>query len=320
MNALTTGSDLDWTGVFATLPLARSPRNWAVDWDESERIVEHVREGGISRLLLGESAQVQHITLKQYRELLEWLVDFTDEMLVVPGLGPSFGRAYQQAEFLARHPFPAAMVLPIRDDRDPAGLELGYRKLAERAEMPLLVVLRDLVDWGRQPQEVAERLGRLAEDDLVAGILFDTPPRDPGTGRLIEVCRQQLEQVSLLGGGGELRAEVFLGEHGVRTFVSGAACVAPRLTRKLYLSYEGEDLVAADSLVTNFRPFHQLSEAWGTVAVLNAAVNEAGVADMGPLLPYLNGLSSERRERIRSVARTLRRQDQEAEVRRAGLL
>lgn len=319
MDEMTLTPYVDWSGVFAAPPLARRSDNWALDWTESGKVVEHLLEGGVSRVYYGEHAQLQHLTLGQYRDLLAWLDDFSDELTVIPGLGPPFGRAYQQAEVLSQHSFPCAAVLPVRDDRDPAGMELGYRKLAERAEMPLLVVIRDVDDWGREPHEVADRLERMREDELVAAVSFAIPPTGARAAPLLRALGSRLSDLPLLGGLGEHFARSYLVDHDLPGFISPAACLAPRLCRKFYLALDGEDRVAADSLASNFEPLRQLSEAWGSVGVHHAAIHLAGIADMGPVLPYLSGLTTDQGERLRPVVRTLLRQHQDAEVRRPGL-
>lgn len=319
MNDSTSAPIVDWTGVFAAPPLARRSDNWALDWTESGRVVEHVLEGGISRVIYGEHAQLQHLTLSQYRDLLGWLADFSEELTVIPGLGPAFGRAYQQAEMLRDHSFPCAMVLPVRDARDPEGMEEGYRKLSERAEIPLVAVVRELSEWGREPREMVDRFARLSEDGVVAAISFAVSPDRDGAGTLLEALVTDLGEIPVLGGLGERHVRSYLVEHGLRAYVSAAACLAPRLCRKLYLAFDGGDFVASESLESNFRPLARLEDSWGRIAVLHAAVHLAGIANMGPLLPYLAGLDGRQGERLRPVARTLLRQDREAEVRRPGL-
>ncbi|MNT70970.1 hypothetical protein D3C72_2094070 [compost metagenome] len=48
------------------------------------------------------------------------------------------------------------------------------------------------------------------------------------------------------------------------------------------------------------------------IRVLHDAVTLSGVADMGPMLPLLTGISSAERERVAPVARALAAWDREA--------
>ena len=50
----------------------------------------------------------------------DWLAAFPATRWAIPSLGPSFGRAIDQARLLRRHPFRCAMMLPCGDPRDAA--------------------------------------------------------------------------------------------------------------------------------------------------------------------------------------------------------
>jgi dihydrodipicolinate synthase/N-acetylneuraminate lyase len=119
----------DLRGVFPVPPLARkSNAARTLDFAENERIVDHLVKGGMTRFLYGGNAFLYHITLREYEELLEWLAAFPGELWAIPSLGPSFGRAIDQASILHRYSFPCAMLLPCADPRDAGGLEAGIVK------------------------------------------------------------------------------------------------------------------------------------------------------------------------------------------------
>src|SRR5580765_109277 len=122
----------DLRGVFAVPPLARCRDSLrSLDFGQNDLIVRHIKRGGITRLIYGGNAFLYHITLSDFEELLPWLADLDDELWVIPSIGPSYGRAMDQAKLLRRYQFPAVMVLPCGDPRDASGLERGYREIAE---------------------------------------------------------------------------------------------------------------------------------------------------------------------------------------------
>src|SRR5215510_6626943 len=111
----------DLRGVFAVPPLARrADANRSLDLAQNNLIVRHIRSGGITRLIYGGNAFIYHITLAEYEELLGWLSGLDDELWVIPSIGPSYGRAMDQARLLREFQFPAAMILPCSDPRDAA--------------------------------------------------------------------------------------------------------------------------------------------------------------------------------------------------------
>ena len=114
----------DLQGVFAVPPLARKddPAR-SLDLEQNAALVKHMAAGGLSRFLYGGNAFLYHVTLAEYGELLDWLSGL--DGWAIPSLGPSFGRAIDQAPLLRRHRFPTAMALPCGDPRDARGMETG---------------------------------------------------------------------------------------------------------------------------------------------------------------------------------------------------
>src|SRR5215470_8665608 len=134
----------DLSGVFAVPPLARrNDSKRTIDFDQNERIAKHIVDGGVSRLLYGGNAFLYHITVAEFEALLEWLSSTTHDLWLIPSIGPSFGRAIEQAELLRKHSFPVAMMLPCADPRDAVGLERGFREIADSANAKLILYLKD---------------------------------------------------------------------------------------------------------------------------------------------------------------------------------
>src|SRR5688572_15660819 len=106
----------DLAGVFSVPPLPRkADARRTIDFDAAEAVAAHIEAGGITRLLYGGNAFLYHITLAEYEQLLGWLAVFPASRWAIPSVGPSFGRALDQARLLRRHAFRTAMVLPCAD-------------------------------------------------------------------------------------------------------------------------------------------------------------------------------------------------------------
>src|SRR6476469_4417236 len=94
----------DLAGVFAVPPLPRrADSRRSIDFDAAECVARHIEAGGITRLLYGGNAFLYHITLDEYETLLGWLAMFPSTRWAIPSVGPSFGRAIDQARLLRRH-------------------------------------------------------------------------------------------------------------------------------------------------------------------------------------------------------------------------
>jgi dihydrodipicolinate synthase/N-acetylneuraminate lyase len=66
------------------------------------------------------------------------------------------------------------------------------------------------------------------------------------------------------------------------------------------------DLDRAEAIRAQFRPLEDLRNEIHPVRVLHEAVALAGIADTGPHLPLLSGLTGEEREQVRKAAIALR--------------
>ena len=152
----------DLRGVFPVPPLARrGDARRSLHLPANQQIVDHLVAGGLTRFLYGGNAFLYHITLAEYEELLDWLASFPGDLWAIPSLGPSYGRAIDQAGLLRRHAFPCAMALPCADPRDAAGLERGLQEISERAGLPLVLYLKDLPNFGPDLEAGLDVVARL---------------------------------------------------------------------------------------------------------------------------------------------------------------
>src|SRR5688500_9528052 len=124
----------DFAGVFSVPPLPRKrDARRSLDFDAAECVARHIEAGGITRFVYGGNAFLYHVTLDEYEALLDWLAGFGPSRWAIPSIGPSFGRALDQARLLRRHAFRTAMMLPCGDPRDARGIESGLREIADEA-------------------------------------------------------------------------------------------------------------------------------------------------------------------------------------------
>jgi len=171
---------IDFRGVLPVPPLARkSDARRSIDFAQNDRLVRHMAAGGITRLIYGGNALLYHITLADYEPLLGWLAGLNSEFLVVPSVGPSYGRAMDQAPLLRKHRFPLVMVLPCGDPRDARGLEQGMREIADACETPLLAYIKDENNLGSDKEGGLDAVARLIDSGVCVGIKYAVVRQDP---------------------------------------------------------------------------------------------------------------------------------------------
>jgi dihydrodipicolinate synthase/N-acetylneuraminate lyase len=300
----------DLQGVFAVPPLARREgAGRPIDFSENDRLLRHMRNGGLSRFLYGGNAFLYHVTLAEYELLIDWLAGI--EGWAIPSLGPSFGRAMDQAPLLKRHRFPAAMALPCSDPRDPRGLEAGMREIAQAAGLPLILYLKSEDGFGSDAMAGLDAVARLVADGVCVAIKYAVVRADPGADPYLDSLLQRVDRRRVVSGIGERPAIAHMKGFGLPGFTTGSGCLAPSLTSALFAACARADWCEAEVLRAAFLPLENRRDAWGPARVLHAALELAGAARTGPIPPFVSALADDQRLALEGVARGLHRLEAE---------
>ena len=293
-------------GVYAVPPLARQAGVRApLDLAANDAIRAHIRGGGITRLLYGGNAFLYHVTLDDYAELVAWMAGAPDDLLMIPSVGPSYGRALDQAGLLRSFPLPCAMLLPCGDPRDAEGLEAGARAIAQRAGLPLILYLKDRDNWGRDEARGLDAVARLVADGVAVGIKYAVVCQDPAADPYLEALLSRVDRSRVISGIGERPAVVHLEQWRLPGFTTGSGCVAPALSQGIFEACRDGGFDLARAVRDVFLPLEDLRDQWGPARVLHAAVELAGIAPTGPIPPYVSALAADQLEQLRPVATAL---------------
>ena len=295
----------DRHGVIAVPPLCRDASG-ALDFRESERIVSHIRAGGVTRLMYGGNAFLYHITLAEYAQMLEWLTGLDDSLWCIPAAGPSFGRLMDQAPLLKKFRFPTVMALPCADPRDAKGIEAGLRRFADAAETPLICYLKDEPNFGTDLMAGLDAVARLVSDGVCVGIKYAVVRKDPSVDAYLTALLERVDKQFVISGIGERPAIVHWRQFGLAGFTSGSVCVAPGKTQALFDALEAGDVAKAEAVRAEFIPHEDFRDAWGPARVLHASMSLAGIAEGGPIPPFVSEISEAQKEELRGAAVTLR--------------
>jgi dihydrodipicolinate synthase/N-acetylneuraminate lyase len=293
-------------GAISVPPLARRDDTArSIDHAQNDRIFRHIASGGITRFMYGGNAFLYHASLADFEKLAEWLAQYANEYLVIPSIGPTFGRALEAAAILRRHPFRCAMLLPCADPRDAAGLESGIRQLASAAGMPLVLYLKDETNFGADKDKGLDAVARLIESGDAVLVKYAVIRKDPNEDPYLDSLLRRVDRSRVISGIGERPAIVHMRDWRLPGFTSGSVSVAPGLSRQMWEALSAGDIERAEMLRRHFIPLEDLRDAWGPSVVLHHAVQLAGIAETGPVMPFLSALSPDRLEQLRPVARDL---------------
>ena len=293
-------------GVFAVPPLARrDDASRSIDIEQNELVVKHISAAGIKRFIYGGNAFIYHVTLAEFEAMLEWFRSLPDELWLIPSIGPSFGRSLEQAALLRKYNFPSAMVLPCADPRDAAGLERGYREIADAAASKLIVYLKEENNFGADKNAGLDAVARLVDDGICKGIKYAVVREDPKQDPYLEALLARVDRKYIISGIGERPAIDHLRDWKLSGFTTGSGCIAPGLSQQLFESLQREDYELAASLREKFIPLEDLRDEWGPARVLHHATELCGIAQTGPIAPYVSELGDVQLETLSSVAKML---------------
>ena len=303
----------DLQGVFAVPPLARERGSRrSLDFEQNDLIIRHIAAGGITRLIYGGNAFLHHVTLAEYEQLLEWLSGLSGDLWVIPSIGPSYGRAMDQASLLRRYEFPCVMMLPCGDPRDLDGLERGYREVAEAANTGLIVYLKEEDNLGPEKEAGLDVVARLIADGVCVGIKYAVVREDSSRDSYLDALLERVDRAFVLSGIGERPAVTHMRDWKLAGFTTGSGCLAPRSSQMIFEACARGDFAAAENLREHFIRHEDLRDEWGPAKVLHFATELAGIAGTGSVPPYLSALSAERLEKVGVVARELAKRDSSA--------
>jgi 4-hydroxy-tetrahydrodipicolinate synthase len=303
----------DLRGVFPVPPLARKRNEKReIDFEQNQRLVDYMVAGGMTRFLYGGNAFLYHVTLAEYEQLLDWLSGFSGELWAIPSLGPSYGRAMDQAELLRRYDFPCAMMLPCGDPRDARGLEAGLRDIAAAAKTKLILYLKDENNFGADKEAGLDVVARLVDEGICCSIKYAVVRQDPAKDAYLESLLKRVDRGRVVSGIGERPAVIHMRDWKLPGFTTGSGCIAPKMSNAIFSANVRGEFAAAEKLREEFLPLEDIRDAVSPAVVLHAAAALAGLAETGPVPPFLSTLSDETViSRLSSVAAALRKADAE---------
>jgi len=292
--------------VYAVPPLPRRhDARRTIDFAAAEAIASHIAAGGVTRFIYGGNAFLYHLTLEEYASLVGWLTSFPAERWAIPSIGPSFGRAMDQAPLVRRGAFPCVMVLPCADPRDAAGLDAGLREIACACGVPLMLYLKSDDVFGSDRARGLDVVGRLVDDGICTSIKYAVVRSDPADDPYLKALLDRVDPATVISGIGERPAIVHLRDFGLSGFTTGSGCIAPRRSRALFEAAASRDWARAEAARGGFMPLEDLRDRWGPARVLHHATELAGVAPTGPIPPYVSSLDAQQIDELRPVARAL---------------
>ncbi|WP_233868450.1 dihydrodipicolinate synthase family protein [Paraburkholderia adhaesiva] len=285
--------------VMAVPPLARRP-DLSLDVEENRRLIRHMEAGGLRTLLYGGNANLYHVAVSEYRELLDMLADLTGpDTRVIPAIGPDFGKMQDQARILAQTSYKTAMVLPLGGFTTPAGVEAGLTRVSEAAGIPLTLYIKS------EAYVDVDTLARLVDRGTLIAVKYAIVRQDPANDPYLRRLLQSVPASKVISGMGERPALVHVRDFGLAAWTTGSGCIAANAVMALLYAAKAGRAEEAQRLYDAFMPLETLRDNISLIRVLHDAVTLSGIADMGPILPLLSGTPDADMPAVEQAAKAL---------------
>lgn len=289
--------------VLAVPPLARA-RNGAVSILENAKMLDWLVSGGVSTFMYGGNANFYNIGILEFPLVLETLSQIAPkDAWVIPSIGPDYGKALDQVSVLRSFDFPTAMALPMASATRPAGVATGLRRLAEAYRRPVIAYVR--AENYFDPRDMAA----LIADGAVCAVKYAVERKDPADDRYLAALVEAAGPDRIVSGIGERPAIVHLTKFGLIGFTSGSVCIAPHLSTAIHRALKSGDVAKAEALRAKFLAFEDERDARSPIVVLHDGVRLAGIAETGPLQPFLANLDEAASVPVAAAAKALRQEN-----------
>ena len=285
--------------VMAVPPLARRA-DYALDPAANLALIRHIEAGSVRTLLYGGNANLYHVAVSEYRDLLDLLADAASPgTRVIPAIGPDYGKMLDQARILAQSRYRTAMVLPLGGFTTSEGVEAGLTRIVDTAGIPLTLYIKseDYVE--------VDTLARLVDRGTLLAVKYAIVRADPANDPYLRRLLQQVPAAKVVSGMGERPALVHVREFGLAAWTTGSGCIAPRMVTALLHAVKSGDRDTAQRLHDAFLPLETLRDDISLIRVLHDAVTFSKITDMGPILPLLSSTPPEHHAKIEHAAREL---------------
>ncbi|MFY2817755.1 dihydrodipicolinate synthase family protein [Achromobacter xylosoxidans] len=292
--------------VIAVPPLARHA-DLSLNEAANQALLRHLEAGGVRNVMYGGNANFYNVGVGEYARIVDLLGSLAGpDTWILPSVGPDFGKMMDQAAILRSRAFPTAMLLPMSFPYTDAGLADGVRRFTDALGKPAVVYIKS-ADY-LAPATAA----RLVEEGRIVAFKYAVVRENPARDAYLSALLQSVDSNRVVSGIGERPAIVHYRDFGLKSFTSGSVCVAPRGSMRLLQLLKEGRYDEAETVRASYLGLEDCRDAISPIRVLHDAVTLSGVADMGPMLPLLTGISSAERERVAPVARALAAWDRDA--------
>jgi 4-hydroxy-tetrahydrodipicolinate synthase len=285
----------------SVLVVSITPRtaDGSVDLEGARSNVRFLREQGVDFAMpMCGTGLVYDATLEEFEAVVGAFMDAASgsDMLVVPGIGPGYGRSLEMGHIARSLGVDGVMIMPIVGPASERGVRSGLRMIAEKTALPTILYQRRLdvmpVDQVIELCGLDEVVGlKYAVDDIAS---FE---------RIAEAAAQD---AAMICGMAEDPCVDYLAK-GAVGFSSGMANFVPLMSLEILGAFTSGNVVEAErlrQLMVPFEDFRGENGARYSGSLLHAAMEQAGLAG-GPVIPFAEDVATDDLPRLQAMLELL---------------
>jgi 4-hydroxy-tetrahydrodipicolinate synthase len=282
------------------LVVAITPRlaDGHIDLDGTRANVRFLIDRGARFLMpMCGTGLVYDATLEEFEQVTAAFMEAADgRALIVPGIGPGFGRSLEMARIARGLGVAGAMIMPIVGPASAAGVSEGLARIATDGDLPIILYQR------RLDIMPVESVVELCKHEAVVGLKYAVDDLDA----FKHIAREAGEHAAMVCGMAEDPCLDYLRE-GAVGFSSGMANFVPRMSLAILAAFQRGDEAEAERLRVMMVPFEDFrGERSGRYSgsALHAAMEDVGLAG-GPVVPFVEDVAAQDRPRVVSLLEPL---------------
>jgi 4-hydroxy-tetrahydrodipicolinate synthase len=278
------------------LVVAITPRDGerAIDLEGIRRNVRHLCAQGVD-FIMPEcgTGLVYDATLAEYEAVVATYMEAAGEdALVVPGIGPGYGRAVEMGQIARSLGVAGVMIMPIVGPASANGVRTGLADIATKTQLPTILYQR------RLDITPVEQVVELCRMDEVVGLKYAVD--DLETFKRIEAGAGA--DAAMVCGMAEDPCIDYMAA-GAVGFSSGMANFTPRMSLTILRRFAQGDREGAEEIRRQMVPFEDFRgerAARYSSSALHAAMDRAGRAG-GPVVPFAEDVAEEDLPRLHEL-------------------
>jgi len=222
-------------------------------------------------------------TLEEFETVVGAFKDAAgDNAVVVPGIGPGYGRALEMGQIARSLGVAGVMIMPIVGPASDRGVYNGLKSICESVALPVVLYQR------RLDIMPVDSVVKLCSIDEVVGLKYSVEDTDA----FDQIVDQASDKAAMVCGMAEDPCIEYM-NHGAVGFSSGMANFVPQISLKLHREFHSGDKNEAQRLrdmMVPFEDFRGENSARYSGSALHAAMDYAGLAG-GPVIPFVEDVA-----------------------------